>query len=69
MLSPYRRRRRRHPADRRPLWLRRLDAEVKYWLTASAHRPHSKPFNKTMKGYFRRQQRQFKVAQDKISEI
>jgi hypothetical protein len=62
-------RKRRHPLDRRPRWLINLDEEIQYWLKNTARRRHSKPFNKTMRGYFRRQQKQFKAAQKEVRSI
>lgn len=53
----YRRQYRRHPTDRRPQWLKNLEREVKYWLTATSHRRHPLSFNKSRRGRLRRNER------------
>jgi len=51
----------------RPIWKRKkqrrpskLESEVKYWLTRTAHLRHSDPFNKRDAGRLRRLARKFK---------
>jgi hypothetical protein len=41
---------------------------VNYWMSRHSQRAHPEPFNKTRRGYARRQQRKFKAATQQGAE-
>lgn len=53
----------RHSCDRWPHWLKELQTEINYWLTATSRKRHIAPFNKLENGRKRRAQRRFKIKE------